>query len=125
MPQTHWTKISSNSSANTTSPSSPRPGGAEQRRHARQPANWPASVYQGRNLICETTVIDVSIGGLGLATELPGKINDRYSVTLPGIGTFACRFAWTDGTNSGIELLAESDSFTDEDIAEVGQLFKP
>ena len=91
----------------------------EQRRYVRHPANWPATIYQQNKFICETTVIDASYAGLGLAFQLPGEVNEIYTIALSSIGTFSCRVAWRGDGRSGVELLPENGGLTDDQLGEV------
>ena len=117
-----WPHWPSNKTPRTRKSLAAEAESANQRRHLRHPVNWPASVHKDNKFVCETTVIDVSYAGLGLACQLPGSIDGIFTITLPNIDTFSCRLAWKSNDRCGVELLPMDGAISNDQLGELARL---
>lgn len=77
------------------------------RRHPRYKAQWPVHCIDGSGRGWSTTVVDTSVGGLGLKSCPQLRVDDVLRVQLANIGEFNCRVAWFAGNRCGIEFINE------------------
>lgn len=80
---------------------------SERRLHDRQHANWAATCRVDGGEPFETTVVDVSLGGLGLAPCPALDVDDVVLVDLDHIGQFRCRVAWVRDGACGVEFMMQ------------------
>ena len=68
-----------------------------------------------------TTVVDTSVGGLGLRSCPPLTVDDVICVKFADIGEFHCRVAWFRDNRCGVEFV---DGIDPEDIDALCRLIK-
>ena len=89
---------------------------AENRRHARQAANWRARCFSEDGTVWNVIIIDRSDGGFGLDRLVPMDVDARLHIAVADVGTFPCRIAWKSEERCGLQLLPEQGSLSENQI---------
>lgn len=86
-------------------PDDPTGDRQDSRRHARYETEWPAHCTDSTGRSWSTSVVDTSIGGLGLASCPELEVDDVISIQLTDIGQFDCRVAWVHSNRCGVQFI--------------------
>ncbi len=84
------------------------------RQHERQSVNWSAMCFIDELEKWAVTIVDASDGGFGLSGNIPLSIDSRFWICMDGIDTFPCKLIWKESARSGVQLLDQDESLTDE-----------
>lgn len=77
----------------------------DQRKQTRYSTEWPAHCTNEQGHSWSTSVVDTSIGGLGLKSCPDLHIDDVICVELTDIGQFDCRVAWVHNNRCGVQFV--------------------
>lgn len=89
--------------------------GRERRIDFRYEANWPVQLTFGERS-WDATVVDASVGGIGIDRDLPVEKGALLTAVLPGIGSYPCRMAWKYDGRCGFQFVKAKDDLPDEAI---------
>lgn len=90
------------------------PAQADRRHLTRIKCNWPAQCLLDDGTAIQTTIVDVSDGGLGLIGPLTIARGDRIQIDIRSIGTFNCEVAWTAAGRAGVRILSDEHDLSAE-----------
>ncbi|HEX8527678.1 PilZ domain-containing protein [Allosphingosinicella sp.] len=74
----------------------------DRRRHARHSVQIGAGLDANVRPSSPIAVIDLSTGGCGIETDIQLEPQTRVWLKLPGLESWPCRVAWSDGTRAGL-----------------------
>lgn len=83
------------------------------RKQTRYSTEWPAHCTDDEGHSWSTSVVDTSIGGLGLKSCPDLSVDDVICVDLTDIGQFDCRVAWVHNNRCGVQFI---NNFEDDHV---------
>jgi len=74
----------------------------DRRRYLRRPTQFGAGLSANIRPSTPVTVLDLSVGGCCIATDLELERGARVWIRLPGLESAPARIAWSDGARAGL-----------------------
>ena len=76
----------------------------DRRRYARRQVQIGAGLYENVRPTVPITVTDLSTGGCGVETSVELASDARVWLKLPGLESWPCRVAWSQGRRAGLSF---------------------
>ena len=76
----------------------------DRRRYARHQVQIGAGLYENVRPTVPITVTDLSTGGCGVETTTELSVDTRVWLKLPGLESWPCRVAWSQGCRAGLSF---------------------